>query len=135
MVNEFIKSIELSRALFEPNFELRCSVFAFAWRKGKLLAVGRNQNKTHTLNLRNPIYINGRAHELKNICAELSLYIKLKNKTNIPFNKITIINVRIDRNLQVKMACPCNSCRSLLQYHRPKRLYYTNDSGRFVSYY
>lgn len=134
MNTEFQKSIELALAIYEKDFILRCQLFSFAWWKGRILAVGRNQAKTHSLNLRNPIYVNGKIYQFKNMCAELNLFLKLKSRTNIPFEKISIINVRLDRNLQVRMSRPCNSCFNLVNYLRPKSLYYSTQDGNFERY-
>lgn len=132
---EFRKSLETAAALFDPDYPIRCQVFSFAWSRGRLIAVGRNQNKTHPLNLINVLrFDTGEIHRDKLTCAELSLAIKIKKTTNIPFEKITIVNVRLDKNKNVKMSRPCNSCSSLCAFIQPKALYYTNDLGVFEKY-
>lgn len=134
-MKEFNKSIDLAYALYEKDYEVRCQVFSFGWFKGRIVAIGRNRLKTHTLNLRNPIRdLNNRIINEKSTCAELNLFIKLRNKTNIPFNKISIYNVRLDRNLQVKNSRPCLSCDSLISFLSPREIYFTNDSGNFERY-
>lgn len=134
MANQLQKALELSRALFDPDFELRCQHFSFAFYKGRIMAVGRNQNKTHTLNLRNPLRFNDKVFEQKRMCSELSLFLTLKNKTNIPFHKISIINIRLDRNAFPCMSRPCESCRNLIKYLKPKELFYTDERGEFLPY-
>lgn len=131
---EFSKSLELARALYDENYILRCQHFSFAFLKSRLIGVGRNQNRTHPLNLRNPKYKDGKKIEGKLMCSELSLFLSLRNKTNYPFNKISIFNVRIDRNGEVKLSCPCNSCRSLLSFLSPKSVFYTTNTGSFEKY-
>lgn len=133
-MKEFEKSIELARALWQPNYENRCQHFSFAFYKGRVLGIGRNKSRTHPVNLRNPVYFNGRINEFKGICSELSLFLAIKSKTNIPFSKLVVVNVRIDKNLSIKMSRPCLSCSSLLAYLKPKKLYFTNSSGGFELY-
>ena len=135
MQYEFRKSLETAAALFDPDYPLRCQVFSFGWVKSRLIAVGRNQDKTHPLNLINVLrFDTGEIHRNKLTCAELNLCQKLKRTTNIPFDKITIVNLRLDKNRKVKMSRPCNSCRSLISYCSPKALYYTDDNGNFQKY-
>lgn len=135
-MKEFEKSRDLAFALWEPDYELRCQVFSFGWVKSHLIAVGRNRAKTHVLNLRNPLRCR-RTNEIvpkTAVCAECDLFIRLRNRTNIPFNKITVVNVRLDRHLNVRNSRPCSSCESLLKVLTPKKLFYTADSGDFVEY-
>lgn len=135
MNREFNKALETAQALFDPNYPMRCQVFSCAFVKGRLIAVGRNQDKTHPLNLRNILrFDNGEIHRDKKQCAELSVFLHLKKTTNIPFSKISIINIRLDKNKNVKMSRPCNSCRSLISYCLPKAVYFTNDFGQFEKY-
>jgi hypothetical protein len=132
---EFKKSIETALALFEPDYASRCQVFSFCYLKGRLLAVGRNSKKTHPLNLVNVLrFDTGEIHRDKGCCAELSVALKIKKTTNTPFSKITIINVRLDKNKNIKMSRPCNSCNSLISYLKPKNVFYTNNSGQFEEY-
>lgn len=132
---EFRKSLETAAALFDPDYPLRCQVFSFGWFKKRLIAVGRNQDKTHPLNLVNVLrFDTGKIHRDKGVCSELNLILRLKKTTNIPFDKITIVNVRLDKNKNVKMSRCCNSCQSLIRYIQPKALYYTNDLGIFEKY-
>ena len=132
---EFRKSLETANALFDPDYPIRCQVFSFGWAKGRLIAIGRNQDKTHPLNLVNVLrFDTGEIHRNKLTCAELSLALKLKKTTNIPFSKITIINVRLDKNRNVKMSRCCGSCQSLFRFLKPKNVFFTNNSGQFEEY-
>ncbi len=94
-MNEFEKSIKLAQALWEVDSERRVQVFSFAWYKGRVIESGKNNLKTHTLNLRNwQAGIPNNRTETKGTCAELNLFVRLKKKTNIAFNKITIITLK-----------------------------------------
>ena len=130
----FNKSLEIANALWEKDCKIRCQVFSMAFWKSRLLAVSKNNARTHPLNLRNPIYFNGIRYDDKGSCAELNLFIKLRNTTNIPFSKITIVNVRLDRNKRIAMSRPCISCSNLIKYLAPKNVYFTNEYGEFEIY-
>lgn len=134
-MREFQRSIEYARADFDYNFVVRCQVWSFAWYKGRILAVAKNDNKTHPLNLINKLnFSDGNTHFTKGKCAELVLFLRLKNKTNVSFSKITIINVRIDKNGNVCMARPCVSCKNLIAFMKPKAVYFSNDTGSVERY-
>jgi hypothetical protein len=72
--------------------------------------------------------------ETKTTCAELDLFLRLKNKTNIPYNKLRIVNVRLDKNLKIRNSKCCRSCKSLIDYMKPKSMYYTTEEGIFKIY-
>lgn len=132
---EFSKSIELAFADFEFNYEVRCQVWSFAWYKGRVVAMGKNNQKTHPLNLVNQLrFPNGQIHYLKGSCAELVMAQKLKKTTHVDFSKITICNVRLDKNRNICLAAPCNSCVSLIRYIKPKKVYYTVDKNNWGEY-
>lgn len=135
MQREFNKALETAQALFDPNYPIRCQVFSFAFHRSRLIAVGRNQDKTHPLNLVNVLRFNtGEIHRNKLTCAELNLCQKLKRTTNIPFNRITVVNIRLDKNRNIRMSRCCGSCQSLFGYLQPKAVYFTNDFGQFEKY-
>lgn len=130
------KSVDLALSLFEENYQSRVQVFSFAFLKGRLIAIGRNKNKTHTFNRRNPIISkqSGEIIDKQNCCAEMSLSLRLKNKTSIPYHKIDVVNVRLDKHRNVRLSKPCSSCNNMLKVLTPRSLHYTNDNGHFEKY-
>ena len=131
-MNKFQKSIELARALFNPTkHEPRCFVVSIGWVKSRIVGVGINSLKTHPANLRNPQFCRRTGARLSkdSSCAELGLFLKIKNTTNIDFDKISIVNVRLTRDGKIGNSMPCISCNSLYQYLQPKNLFYTLDSN------
>lgn len=124
-----IRSVEIAYALFKPaEHEHRVFVACFCWRKNRLVEIGINRDRTHPINLHNPLVCRrtGRVvSENKKICAELAAFISLKNKTNYEFKDISIVNVRIDRKLKIKNSRPCSSCESLFNYLTPKEIWYS----------
>lgn len=130
------KALELAYALHDKDREeLRCQHFTFVFLRDKIITIGFNQNKTHPINFKN-LSASIPAHRLqkKIICSELSVFMQLKRKTNIPYNKCNLVNVRIDRDNRVRNSYPCLFCRNLIAYIQPKSLFYTNDLGAFVEY-
>jgi hypothetical protein len=135
MQYELKKSLEIANAEYDKFHDMRVQVFSFGWYKKRLICVGKNKNKTHPLNItKNPIYFDNKILETKTTCAELDLFLRLKNKTNIPYSKLTIVNVRLDKNMNIKNSKCCKSCKSLIKYMDPKNIYYTTDSGTFETY-
>jgi len=67
-------------------------------------------------------------------CSEWVCLNKIKKTTNIDYNKLILVNVRIDREGSVRNSRPCKSCESLLKALQPKKVYYTNDNGEFEEY-
>ena len=132
----FQKYIDLSLALFDPNYPLRCQHFTFVTKNGgKILAIGRNQNKFHSLNIKNPgICKNGDFFTKLSICSEFSALNRIKNTTQIKYNKLILFNIRIDRNKKICLSRPCNSCKSLLNWLGIKKIYYTDENGHFIKY-
>ena len=113
------------------NFHITFIVY-----KSKILSIGVNDSKTSPINLLNPktdktgkniAFVKGR-------CSELNAIVKLKNKTSIPFKKTTLINVRVNRNRELDLATPCQSCRSLLTFFEFKNIIVTDKSGSFKDY-
>ncbi len=132
----FDKSIELARALYQKDFELRTQHFSFIFYKNRIITVGQNNNKTNPINKKNPKF-NREGFDItdqKKTCSELTALRELKNKTNIAFNKVKMVNVRIGQKGIIMNSRPCFSCSSLLKHFGPKEIYYTNNNGIFEKY-
>lgn len=132
----FKKSIELSRALFPADFEKedrRCFHYSFLFNKTKLLVIAENKDSTHP---RNRFNLKEFDISLKGVCSEMSLFLKAKSKfNNLNWKKLTLINVRLNRNGEVSNSCPCNSCKSLINYLGLRNVYHSNESGGFTEYF
>lgn len=137
-MNKFEKSKEISFALFEKerDFSQRCNHFSFVFYKNRLISIARNSYKTHPINLYNPKYGTSGANisSSKGSCSELNAFIKIRNLTNIPFNKLTLINIRINNNGEIALARPCSSCFSLIQWLSPKEVFYSTNLGEFEEF-
>lgn len=134
MINKFNKAIELSRAMYDPNFPLRCQHFSFIFYKNTLVSVGRNSPKTTPINILNQPLNRENVIHYKGSCAEWNSVNRLKNLTNIPFNKCILINTRINRNGEIAYARPCLFCCNLLRFIDLRGVYYTGYSGELVRY-
>lgn len=144
------KALETALALFDPHYPVRSQHFTLVFYKGTLLSVGRNSKKTHPINLLNHqrslnyqekswVLGNGRVltpllPSLKGTCSELAALIKIKRTVNIPFNKLTLVNIRLMRDRTPGLSKPCVYCRSLLEYLGIRRVWYTDDTGHFLPY-
>jgi hypothetical protein len=131
-MSKYQKSVDLARALFNPaKHSPRCFVVSFGWVKSRVVGIGVNSLKTHPANLYNPQFCRrtGVRLEKASCCSELSLFLKIKNTTNIDFDKISIVNVRLTRDGKIGNSKPCISCSSLYRYLDPKNLFYTLDSN------
>ena len=129
------KYIDLAFLLYEENYEMRTQHFTFAVLKNRILTIGRNQKKSHSIHRRNPrICENGEKVTNKSICSEWAALSKIKNTMNVSFSKITLINVRINRLKKVANSNLCTSCRSLVRFLGVKKIYYTNNTGQFEKF-
>lgn len=133
------KSLELARALYPSAFqELRTFHVSVLWNKNRLLSVGVNKNKTHSRNLRNKKH-NREGINISNeklYCSELACLFSLgKQRYTLDFSKCVLVNIRMDRNGRVALSRPCESCGNLLKYTSPRRVYFTNNEGKFEQYH
>ena len=91
---------------------------------GRILAVGRNRNKTHPESI--TLDDNG-DRILKSIHAELDAIFKVKNKEQL--KGATIYVARLGRGGDPGMSCPCTMCQSLINKYGLKRAVFTTDYG------
>jgi hypothetical protein len=129
------KSVEIAFALFDKkrlSFGPRCFVVCLAYYKNRLIVIETNSEKTDPNNLRNPLICRrtGTRIEKSKCCAEWNVIKRIKNTNNIPFGKISLVNVRIARNGLLGMSRPCFSCQSAFRAFEFKSLIYTLDSSR-----
>ena len=128
------KCLEIAYSLYSTKHPIRAFHISFFIHRNRIAAIGINNKKTSPVNLHNPkINESGQRIDVtKYTCSELNSFLKIRNKTNIPYNKLTLINVRIDRNGKIRNSCPCKSCMSLIDFMGVKDVYYTNNFGSFV---
>lgn len=122
------KAKELTYALYDPEWEPRCQHFSFIFLKGRIITIGKNSLKTDPTNLLNPKFGAG-------TCSEWDAIKKFKNKTNISYNKVVIINTRLNRKKEISIARPCPGCSNLLRHINPRAVFYTNNIGEFEQYH
>ena len=125
--------VEVSLALYDPHHCHRSFHICFLVCKNKIVSIGKNSLKTNPMNLRNPKYaldgtdISG----TKSSCAEFDALMKLKKMTNIPFNKIKMYNIRLNKHKVLALAKPCMSCQSLMKFLGIREAWYTTNEGTF----
>jgi len=131
----------MARAIQPEKQELRSFHVSFVFHNNRLISIGQNSPKTHPINRRNT---NSRTAEFvdtgssiggtKQTCSELSAFVKAKARSNIPFNKLTLVNVRLKVDGTTGDSCPCRSCQSLISHAGFKKVFYTSKNGEFVRY-
>lgn len=130
----FRKLEEIAYSLIDWEGKKRCHHSSFIVYKKRIIAIGTNQTKTHPINLINRKHSVRTGEDIsdqKHVCSEFNAILKLKRLTNINTEKCTLINIRYNRNKELALAAPCQSCRSLLKYHQFKNVIFTNNKGDY----
>lgn len=125
----FNRYLSLAKALYEFDFEHRCQHFTFTLYKNRIISIGKNNLKTNPNNFKVQV-----SHFLPGTCSEYNSIRKVKNLTNLSLSKMTLVNVRINRQLEFCLSKPCSSCARLIEQTGIKRVFYTNDNGHFERY-
>jgi len=93
-------------------------------KAGRVLAVGRNRNKTHPDAVgRDP---DGEIFT-RTVHAEMDALSRVKNKSNL--KGATIYVARKGRNQEAGMSCPCKMCQGLINKYGLKKAVFTTDYG------
>ena len=119
------KSVKLNREINDKSKQFRH--FSFILDGNKIISVGQNdKDKTHTLAFKN-------GYKYSCIHSELDALVRAKIDVE-RFKKCTIVNVRLNRFNHVNLSRPCMNCQNLLKHYKFKKIYYTNENGRFEEY-
>ena len=124
---------EIAFAFDRELFSNRSLHLSFIIYKGRIISIGQNSKKTHPTNLKNK-KINREGiniSPIKGTCSELAAIKRLKALTNIPTEKCQLINIRVNKNNQIRMSKPCVSCNSLLSYHSFQSVWFSDENGEF----
>jgi len=128
------RSVKLARELFpaahvsgKPN---RVWHFCFAYRGGKLLAVGQN-NMSVPCARTTKFYKRFKNKSLfPSRHAELDLISQLWGRYHID-SSLKIVVLRLNKNGELKQSKPCVKCRKILDALNLKKVYFSNDKGKF----
>ena len=127
--------IEISRAIY-PKTEIspRARHLCFAFKKSKLLTIGLNRDKSHPRNLKFKHIDRDGKHfgQVAGIHAEFDAILKLGYRED--YNKITLVNVRLNMQNEVCLSRPCRACAGLFAQISPKKVIYTNTAGDFEEF-
>lgn len=127
------KAEEIGFSLYSADFNLRCFHVSVAFYKNRIISIASNSHKTTPKNLLNKKFsrdgtdISG----LRGSCSESSCLTKVRNLTNVPFDRLTICTLRIDRNNKLANSYPCESCRKLYFFLGISKAFYTNIEGNW----
>lgn len=131
MDNLFRKSTEISYALLKKHGNYRCKHFSFIFNKNRLISIGiNNPNKTHPKNLKIGFF-NRKGEDISHtvgVHSELSAILKLGEEE---CSKYTLINTRINRNLELDFSKPCKGCTSLIEQLNFKKVYYSTHGNNY----
>mgnify|MGYP001560508936 CR=1 FL=1 len=133
MQNIINKIKEIAFAFDKNQFPGRTLHLSFIVYKKRIVTIGQNTKKTHPINLKNrKISKEGiDISKLCGTCGEWAALRSLKNLTNIPAKKCSLINIRINKLNEIRMSRPCHSCISLLTFFNLDKIYYSNNQGQF----
>ena len=122
---------EIARALMPANFDEKSFHVTFGLHGRKLLAVGINNKKTHTRNLRAPYMDRAKNLHVGDQIGTHSELNCIKKFSEDDLSHITFVNIRIDKNGKLCIAKPCAGCSFLLSQTNFKRVYYSTNSQTF----
>ena len=109
---------KIARDTFEKKY--RCNHVALIFKGNKILAIGRNSQKTH------PKIKDYGYQDFCRLHAELSACIKFGKED---CSKYSMAVLRIDRNGHFNQSCPCESCKGVIRQLGFKKVYFTNEFG------
>jgi len=127
------KYINLTYAIKDDKrpVKCRCKHYSFIVYKNKLLSIGfNNPLKTHPLNLRYKY----KGRENNNIGEYIGVHSELSAILKYGFTDCTnhiLVNTRLTIANNIANSKPCGGCQNLLKQLNFKKVYYTNNSGKF----
>jgi deoxycytidylate deaminase len=130
-MKSFSRLIEITKGLYPIDKSHRCFHCSFILNKNRIISIGINQpKKTHRKNLQFG-YKNRNGEDISDLTgthSELDACLKAGKKD---FSNFILINVRIDNNGKINNSKPCLGCQNLIQQLDFKRVYYTDNNGKF----
>lgn len=127
----FDRLIEISRALKGKNQTGKSFHTTFILRKRKILSIGiNNYNSTHPRTKNYPSRYKGTGY-IAGVHSEISSLIKLGYMND--YSNLTLVNIRIGNDGLIRNSAPCLGCSQVLSGCNFKRIYYTTESGLWVS--
>lgn len=104
--------------------------------KGKIIAKGCNQKKTHPLQV---IYDKERPDveegclNVHSLHAESDALFRIMNDTNIKWSKVEVYIYRPLKSKPFGLARPCPSCMKLIKDLGIKKIHYTSDDNSYIT--
>ena len=122
-----INKLKKDKDKYQTGSKFCCSL---AMKHGKIIAIAFNCYYKFHPYYKFGVYKSLRGNNkdwIASLHSEICLLKKLGQRDD--FNKITIVNIRIDNNKKVALACPCINCRKVLQRYDFKKIVYTIDEN------
>ena len=121
------KCIDVARGIdICDSIDRRTRHFAFILNKNKILAIGKNSQKTHPI-LQNNKYGYGSWSKLH---AETSAVIK---SGEVDHSNNKLLTFRFDKSNNINIGKPCKYCQRLLKDSNFKEVIYSTNNGKFLS--
>lgn len=127
----FDRLVDVAKAMKPTDWRKPFHV-SFILRGGKVVAMGTNSYVK-----RNPICLRYRPHRhslsknpyIASIHSELAATAKIKFSDA---DNYTLVNIRINNNMELANACPCPNCSYFLgRMSHIRKIFYSNEHGTF----
>lgn len=123
----FDKCVALSKDLAEFDANHSHRHYSFLCVRNKIVTIGKN-NKWRTTTLANKY-----GHLFNAIHSEVDCIKSFKwNWRELP--NFTMVNVRLNRHLDVMFSKPCKACQKVLADFEIGQVYYSNNDGGFEQF-
>jgi hypothetical protein len=129
------KSLSISQELF-PSFltshdHNRYYLFAFGFRRGKLIAIGRNDMLPFDIKTKKLAERFNSEHRIySSRHAEVDLINRLWGKVYID-RSLKLVVLRYTKEGKLANAKPCKKCQTILDALNITRIFYSNNEGNF----
>lgn len=116
---------KLKKALEEHEPVFRVRIVAAIVHKGKIVAVGKNQTKTHPV-----AALYGKHEEAIYLHAEVDAINKAKKRLG-SLSKTELYVMRMKQDGTIGLSLPCEGCSRCIVAHNIPKVTYSNDNGEF----
>lgn len=137
LTKRFARLIEISKALKPLKQSGKSFHVSFALRGNKIIAAGTNSyNKSNPVchNYKRTKYSGKNKTYNAGIHSEAYICGKLKHLDS--WNNLTLVNIRIDNNLNLSNSCICVNCAAMLQRNdkKFKKIFFSTNHGDFLEF-
>ena len=121
MKKSILKKLKAEAEDHEPTFRVR--IVAAIVHKGKIVAIGKNQNKTHPV-----AALYSKHEEAIYLHAEVDAINKAKKKLK-DLSKAEMYIMRMKQDGSLGLSAPCKGCSKCIEAYGLKKVTYTTNEG------